>query len=187
VNTPDQTEEILGEGAHLRLLRRGGWEFAERRNTAGVVAIVALTPDRCILMLEQYREPIGLRVVEIPAGLIDYKRDGSAEAADDAAHRELMEETGFQCETIRSLGGGPTSAGMSTETLEFFVAMGCKKVERGGGVEGEDIVVTAVPLDELHAWIATREAAGAVTDPKVWAGLWLAARSGLAEVRGMLE
>jgi len=186
VNTPDETEEILGEGAHLRLLRRGGWEFAERRLTAGVVAVVALTKDGRILMVEQYREPIGARVVEIPAGLIDYRRDGSAEPADEAARRELMEETGFDCETIRSLGGGPTSAGMSTESLEFFVATHCTKRADGGGIEGEDILVTAVPLAELHAWVASREAAGAVTDPKVWAGLWLAARSGDAAVRGML-
>ena len=180
------TEEILGEGKHLRLLRRGGWEFAERRGTAGVVAVVALTTEGSILMLEQYREPIGARVIEIPAGLIDYHRDGSAEAAEDAARRELMEETGFDCETIRALGGGPTSAGMSTESLEFFVATGCRKRERGGGVEGEEIVVSEVPLGELHAWIAAREGAGAVTDPKVWAGLWLAARSGVAAVRRML-
>lgn len=169
------TTHILGEGRHLRLIERAGWEFAERRDTVGAVCIVARTPNNALLMLEQYREPFETRVIEIPAGLIDLNKDGSAEAPEDAARRELLEETGWDAGRMVSLGGGPTSAGVSSERVEFFLAADLRHVGRGGGVGNEAITVHEVPLADVRRWTSAKRDAGCEVDPKIWAAIFLAA------------
>ena len=64
----DVTNE-LGRGRYLRLVRSNGWEWVERTNVTGVVVIAALTPADEILLVEQFRPPVGQSVVELPAGL----------------------------------------------------------------------------------------------------------------------
>src|SRR6266536_1446374 len=64
-----ERDEIIAEGKHVQFLRRGGWEMVRRRNVSGIVGIVAVTDDRKLILVEQYRPPVGKRVIEIPAGL----------------------------------------------------------------------------------------------------------------------
>ena len=166
--------DTLGQGRFLRLVRKDGWEWAERTNAKGVVCICALTEQGEILVIEQFRRPVDARVIELPAGLVgddgDPNEDGSIAAA-----RELEEETGYVASSCRFVFEGPSSAGMSRETIAFYVAEGCQKRSAGGGVAGEDITTTAVPEAELHDWLAERLAAGVLVDPKVYTGLyWLA-------------
>ena len=85
--------ETLGEGRFLRLVRRNGWEFVQRIGVDGVVAIVAVTGDRELVVVEQKRPAVGRTVLDLPAGLAgDVDGEDSLEAA---ARRELEEETGF--------------------------------------------------------------------------------------------
>ncbi len=114
-------------------------------------------------------------MIEIPAGLIDLNRDGSAEAPEDAARRELLEETGWDAGRMISLGGGPTSAGVSSERVEFFLAADLRHIGRGGGVGNEAITVHEVPLADVRRWTAARRDAGCEVDPKIWAAIFLAA------------
>jgi len=60
---------ILGAGKYLRLISRKGWEFVERANINAVVAILAVTSENKIILVEQFRHPIQARVIELPAGL----------------------------------------------------------------------------------------------------------------------
>lgn len=160
---------VVGEGRFLRLVRADGWEWAERRRASGVVAIVAVTDAGELLLTDQVRRAVGARVIDLPAGLAGDEVDGEALAI--AAGRELTEEVGYAASAFTRLAAGPPSPGMSSEIVTLMRAHGLRRVDAGGGVAGEDIVVHAVPVAGVRAWLAQREALGALIDLKVWAGL----------------
>ena len=165
----------LGRGRFLRLVERRGWEFVERPGVTGIVVLVAVTAEGELLLVEQHREALAATVVELPAGLVG---DEGEERLEQAAARELEEETGFTAERFEELAAGPPSAGLSTEIVTFLRAHGLRRVGAGGGVGGEEIAVRAVPLAVVDGWLRARAAAGALVDPKVWTGLYFLARGG---------
>ena len=181
--------KVLASGKYLRLLAQGHWEFAERVNATGAVVIVALTDEGRLLLVEQYRIPVGCPVIELPAGLVGDVPETESPApghspADHAAaelaetvRRELLEETGYQAAGMRLLGGGPVSAGLSNEVITFFHATGLRRLNQGGGVDHEQITVHELPLAELDAWLEKRIAEGLMVDPKIFAGLYLMQRA----------
>ena len=167
--------QTLGQGQFVRLLRRGHWEYADRVNATGAVAIVALTDDGKLLLTEQFRIPLQRNVIELPAGLAG---DTPGERIDDllgAGRRELLEETGYDAGWIDIATFGPTSAGFTTEVVHILNARNLRKIAAGGGVEHENITVHEVPLADVPAWVAQQIAAGKLVDPKVFAGLYFAA------------
>lgn len=166
----------LHAGRHLRLVVRNGWEFVERPGIHGIVIVVALTPDGRVLLVEQWREAVGASVLELPAGLAGDAESPRDEPLEEAARRELVEETGWDAAEMERLAAGPPSAGVTSEIVTFFRARGLTKAGPGGGVDGEAITVHEVPLGEVEAFIAAREAVGVLVDPKVFAGLWFARR-----------
>ena len=166
----------LGAGRHLRLVSRNGWAFVERPGIHGIVIVVAVTPGGRLLLVEQRREAVGADVLELPAGLAGDGDSPAGESLAAAARRELVEETGWDAEVLEWIAAGPPSAGVTSEVVTFFRARSLSKVGTGGGVEGEAITVHEVPLDGIEAFLAAREAAGVLVDPKVWAGLLFARR-----------
>jgi ADP-ribose pyrophosphatase len=169
-------DEVLGEGRFLRLVRRDGWERAERVGVRAIVVIVAVTPAGELLLVEQHRRPVAATVLELPAGLAGDDPRHRDESLADAAGRELREETGWEAARFEVLSAGPPSAGLSSEVVTLLRAHDLRRVGSGGGDADERITVHAVPLDEAPAWIAGRARAGVLVDPKVWAGLWFATR-----------
>ncbi|MEA2698102.1 MAG: ADP-ribose pyrophosphatase [Myxococcales bacterium] len=167
-------ERILGQGKYLMLVERGGWEFVHRFSCTGVVIIVAITDDNRLVLVEQFRPAVGRRVLELPAGLVGDTATWRDEALVDAAHRELIEETGWQATTMTRLAESPTAVGFSSERLTFFAASGLIKVGPGGGDETEDIVVHEVDRGELPSFVARKEQEGLLVDYKIFAGLYLA-------------
>ena len=103
----DATPIILADGKHLRFVRRSGWEYVERKGVTGIVGIVAVTDDRKLLLVEQYRTPVNQRVIEIPAGLVGDEAAMEEESQIAAARRELLEETGYYAESLSPLASGP--------------------------------------------------------------------------------
>ena len=170
--------EILAEGRFARFVRRDGWEFVERTHTSGIVIIVALTTHDALILVEQHRPPVGCRVVELPAGLAGDLAGHEDEPLVAAARRELLEETGFDAPRFEPLAVGPLSAGLTTEIVTVFGARDAVRVAPGGGDDSEDIAVFTVPLADVPRWLADRERAGSLVDPKVYAALWFAARLG---------
>lgn len=168
--------ETLYQGRFLRLMRRGHWEFCARSNSSGVVVILALTDEQRVLFVEQFRPPIGKNVIEMPAGLAGDIAGQENEALEQAAMRELEEETGYRAKTIRQLTCGPASSGMSSEMITFLLAEDLEKVGPGGGDASEDITVHEIPFERAGDWLIEREAAGIPTDPKVYGGLWWLSR-----------
>lgn len=165
------TEELY-RGRFLRLLRNGRWEYVERTNARCAAVIVAVTDDNELLLVDQTRVPLGGRVIELPAGLVGDQEDVPAEALEEAANRELIEETGYTAAQWTALTDGPPSPGLANEVLHFLLAGQLTKVGEGGGVGGEDIHVCRVPLAEVEAWLQQRRAAGELVDPKVYSGLY---------------
>jgi ADP-ribose pyrophosphatase len=167
-----EPRRILFQGKHLSMHALGKWEYAVRNKTSGIVGILAVTPENKILLVEQYRPPLGKRVIEIPAGLAGDIEGSEDEALAIAATRELLEETGYKAGSMRYLTEGPASAGLSTEVITFFHACGLKKVTLGGGDAEEDITVHEVPLSELENWLLNKCASGCLVDYKIYASLY---------------
>ena len=169
--------ETLYEGRFLRLVRDGHWEFAERTQASGAVAIIALTELRELLFVEQFRIPLQKHTIELPAGLAGDEEGGADEDFSAAARRELLEETGYDAERFENLGEGASSAGLTSETITLFRAHNVRKVQAGGGVGSENIRIHAVPLMQAAEWIAAQVTQGKAVDWKVYAGLFWALRA----------
>jgi ADP-ribose pyrophosphatase len=157
-------EETAWEGEYLAVKRRGGWEYVAR--TRGISAAVILALDAgAVILIEQYRVPLGRNCLELPAGLVGDERAGEAAAA--AAIRELEEETGYRAEKMTDLGRFYSSPGMVSEGFTLLRAEGLERVGEGGGVEGEEIVVHRVPLGGAPAFVAAKRAEGCAIDVKL--------------------
>lgn len=170
----NMTTQTLYRGKHLEFKSINGWEYVERTKVSGIVAILAITDDQKLLMVEQLRPPVGKNVIEIPAGLAGDIPGSELEALAEAAKRELLEETGYEAAKMEYLTEGPVSAGLSTEILTFFKATGLRKVEKGGGDGTENIQVHEILLGDLQKWLAEKQKSGVLIDCKIFAGLWLA-------------
>lgn len=164
----------LHDGKYLKLLRNERWEYVARQRASGAAFIVAVTPQRELLLVEQLRVPLQRRVIELPAGIIGDGAD-SAESVETSALRELEEETGYRGSHAHVLCSGPVAAGMTTEIGYFVQISGLQQVHDGGGVEGEDIRVHRVPFDQVESWLAAQTRAGLLTDPRIYIALYFAA------------
>ena len=160
----DAPEEVMWAGRFITAKKRGRWEYVGRANGIGAAVIVAID-DGHVLLVEQYRVPLGRNCIELPAGLVG--DDAAGEAAAVAATRELEEETGFRAGTMVPLGEYHSSPGMVSESFTLFRAGELVKVGEGGGVPGEEITVHRVKLAEVAAFIADQRAAGKAVDVKL--------------------
>jgi ADP-ribose pyrophosphatase len=163
-----EPEETLWEGRYIAAKRRGKWEYVSRTQGVGAAVILAVDTDEegdHVLLVEQYRVPLGRLCLELPAGLIGDETKGEAVA--DAAARELEEETGYRPSRMTDLGHFHSSPGMVSEGFTLLRADGLTKVGEGGGVEGEDIIVHRVKLDEVPAFVAAKRADGYAIDVRM--------------------
>jgi ADP-ribose pyrophosphatase len=161
----DRTKSLVWEGKYIKVTRQGTWEYVSR--TRDVTAAVILAVDEGhVILVEQYRVPVGARCVELPAGLVGDEEAG--EAIEAAAARELEEETGYRAGRMVNLGRFHASPGMSSEAFTLLRAEALTKVGEGGGVgEHEDIEVHRVALDAVPAFVAAKRAQGCAVDVKL--------------------
>ncbi len=167
--------DTLYAGRFLNMLREGRWEYCARVNDTQAVMVFALTDERKLLLVEEFRPPIGCSCICFPAGL---SGDEQPESTRAAAQRELAEEAGYEAAELRHLFDGPSSPGLTSEYLSFYLATGLRRVGQGGGVAGENITVHEVPLDTVDDWLAARRAEGVAIDPRVYTGLYFLTRRG---------
>jgi ADP-ribose pyrophosphatase len=130
--------KVLGSGNYLRLMQRGQWEFVQRPNANGAVAVIAVNDQGSLILVEQYRHALQEHVLELPAGLVGDEGDENFE---EAARRELLEETGYLASNLRLVGHGPVSPGMTDEMFTLFYTDSVTRMHAGGGTEGENITV----------------------------------------------
>lgn len=166
--------EVMAQGRFLRLVRRGRWEYADRPNTAGAVAVIAVTDAGELVLVEQERVPLGRACIELPAGLAGDLDDDPEETFASAARRELLEETGFAAQRVEHLFPAVTSPGLTSESIDLYRATGLTRQHAGGGVGHEAITVHLVPLASVDAWLAEQSARGLAVDIKAYTAAALA-------------
>lgn len=160
----DAPIETMWSGKYIEAKRKGRWEFVGRASGIGAAVIVAVD-DGHILLVEQYRVPLGANCLELPAGLVGDVDAG--ETVEESAARELEEETGYRPGRIEAIGRFASSPGMVSETFTLVKAHGLTKTGDGGGEAHEGITVHRVKLEEVPAFIAAKRAAGCMIDVKL--------------------
>lgn len=135
------------------------------------VAIVPVAPDGRIVMVRQYRLPVGREMLELPAGSLD-----SDEDPEQAAQRELQEETGFRAARIERIGGFWVAPGYCTEYIHIYLAEDLTE-SRLAGDEDERIEIDLIPLETALGRIDANE----IDDAKSICGLLQYARRLAAE------
>jgi 8-oxo-dGTP pyrophosphatase MutT (NUDIX family) len=144
----------------------------------GAVAIVTLDEDQQVTLIHQYRHPMGHRLWELPAGLIDHLGEDPV----GAARRELMEEVGLAADDWVTLVDVAASPGFTDEVVRVFLARGLSDVERDVlGEEEADLVVRKFPLAEAVRMALSGELVNGATVSGVLATH--AVVSGVAEPR----
>ena len=160
----DAPLQTVWQGKYISVCKRGRWEYVSRTGSTNAVVILA-EHDGKIILIEQYRVPVGARCLELPAGLVgDEDKDATV---DDTAVKELEEETGFTCERVERLGEFHSSPGMVAESFTLVRAHGIRKVGKGGGNEHEDIAVHLVAREDIPEFVQRRREAGTSIDVKL--------------------
>ena len=156
--------ETPWEGRFIAVKKQGKWEYVSR--TRGIQAAVILAIDGGdVILVEQYRVPLGQRCLELPAGLVGDEDEG--ESVETSAARELEEETGYRPDHIEPLGYFYSSPGMVSEGFTLVRATGLTKVSDGGGLPEEDITVHRVPLAGIVDFVAAKRAEGLAIDVRI--------------------
>lgn len=128
----------------------------------GAVCVIPVTEDGNVIVERQFRYPVGQVLTEIPAGKLDY----AGEDPEEAARRELREETGFTAEEMIPLGVFYPAAAYSSEAIHMFLARGLHKGAQALDPD-EFLTVQTVPLKELAAQVL----AGEIPDIKTQAAV----------------
>lgn len=163
----DVPEEIVWRGKFVTAKKRGRWEYVSRSRGIRAAVILAIDEDDHVLLVEQYRVPLGCACIELPAGLIG--DDDSSEGEDPlaAAGRELEEETGYRAATLEDMGTFYSSPGMISESFTLVRATGLSRTGDGGGVEDEDITVHRVARAKLPAFLEAKRREGCGVDVRM--------------------
>lgn len=162
--------DTLWRGQYLEVHRvpygdGGHWEYVRRARGIQAVMILAITDQREILLVEQFRAPLQRPCIELPAGLI-----GDQDADEEAfttAQRELHEETGYEADQWDDLGVFASSPGMVGEIFHLYRARSLRRTGPGGGVDHEGIIVHVVPIDDISRFLEERRAHGCAIDARI--------------------
>ena len=160
------SSENVYEGKLINIRRdkiqlKGRYFTREVIEHPGSVAIVPMPDEKTILMVEQYRHAIGKSILEIPAGTLEKN-----ESALECAHRELIEETGYEAEELIKLIGCYLAPGYSTELIQIFLATRIKKTKQNLEKD-EHINVLPIDLEEANKKIRN----GEIEDAKTIVGI----------------
>jgi len=122
-----------------------------------------------VILVEQYRVPLGRNCLELPAGLIGDDDSAPGEDPLATARRELEEETGYSAANWHIAGEFYSSPGMVSESFTLLVARDLTKVGEGGGTDVENITVHRVPLANFAAAIEAFRAQRLAIDTRLLA------------------
>jgi ADP-ribose pyrophosphatase len=132
----------------LKVYENEGWTYASRKDIPYVngnrkpdaVCIFGMTDDAHLIVIKQYRKSIGDYLYECPAGLVD-----EGETVEEAAIREMKEETGLDITKIRNVIYNTfPSIGLSDETQAIVLCDVSGVISTAGNEAGEDIEVLAL-------------------------------------------
>ena len=153
----DEAETVMWQGRFITAKTRGKWEYVSRARGIKAAVILAMEDDH-VLLVEQYRVPLGANCIELPAGLIGDHEEGEDTLV--SAARELEEETGYRADHLEIVGEFFSSPGMVSESFSLVRARGLTKVSEGGGVDGENIICPPRCLGGLAAFCSGKARRG---------------------------
>lgn len=177
---------IAYQGKYLRLVnkefrtvrgREGTWEVIERTNVygSGGVVIIPLTRDRELILEKNFRVPVESWVIQFPAGLTDK----IGESEEDAARRELLEETGYRAgELIRIKANTPLAPTLTSTMGTHFLARDVEFVGMVNDDANEEIEVLKVPLADIGSFLLGQPD-DVMLDLRVPGILWLLEKKGM--------
>jgi len=113
----------------------------------------ALTEDNKVIMVRQYRHPVGKVIIELPGGCVD----DTDKDLQTAIARELLEETGYIFTSYESLGKISPNPSTNTNWMHMFLARGGKKVSEQKLDHNEEIIVELYSIDELKSLVKKNE------------------------------
>ncbi len=166
-----QDGKVVFDGKIIRLehwtvkLPNGNLALREVACHPGASAVVALDEDKNVILVQQYRAPVGRLTLEIPAG----KLDSAEEDPFECAKRELSEETGYLADNWRKLTVLETTPGFCNERIHLYLATGLKLGETHPD-EDEFVATTRMPLKEAVAKVMD----GTFRDGKTALGIMMA-------------
>ncbi len=163
----DADERIVWQGDYITAKTRGRWEYVGRPRNIRAAVILAVDAQDHVLLVEQYRVPLGKYCIELPAGLIGDEAEFDGEDPLAAAGRELEEETGYRAAVLEDLGCFWSSPGMVSESFTLVRARELTRVSDGGGIGDENIIVHRVPLSDIRSFIDGKRADGCGIDVRM--------------------
>ncbi len=145
----------------------------------GAVAVLAMDDDRNIAMVYQYRHPLGRRLWELPAGLLDL----GGEPPHVTAARELKEEAGLSATDWRVLVDLASAPGFSDESVRVYLATGLTDVGRPDARDEEaDLTLRWYPLDEAVRMVFAGEMVNSIAVSGILAAYAMTDRDALRSV-----
>lgn len=140
-------------------------------NHPGAVAIIAITDEGKLVLVEQYRKALERSLVEIPAGKLE-----KGEEPLNTAKRELEEETGYVSDDFTYLQSFATSPGFADEVIHVFVARNLRVADEKLAMDEDEFVeLMEVTVEEAEQMIAEEKIYDAKT---VFAVMWLKMQQG---------
>lgn len=139
VSEEDCVREGDGSEANFFVLENPDW-----------VNVIAVTREKEVVVIDQFRHGSGEITTEIPSGLID-----NGELPIIAAKRELLEETGFSSDEWIELGVSRPNPALQNNSIFHFLALNCVKTDETSFDEHESIVTRTVPFEEVRWLIET--------------------------------
>ena len=162
-----EAEQVRWAGRFITAKTRGKWEYVTRSRGIRAAVILAIDEHDHVLLVEQFRVPLGKPCLELPAGLIGDDDSFAGEGDTAAALRELQEETGYLAARMEVVGEFYSSPGMVSESFTLLRASGLERTGPGGGTAGEDITVHRIALSELAGFVDKARARGLGIDVRL--------------------
>jgi len=143
-----EKREVLFEGEHIRIRKdyipQGAWETVELKRYKRSAIVLAVTEEQELILEKHYRFPVDSYVIELPAGLAEEDED-----VEHCARRELLEETGYQANTLIHLFSGFLCPGLTYIEAHYFYAPNVKYIGMRNLEPTEDIEILKVPLSNV--------------------------------------
>lgn len=178
---------VAYEGKYLRILNKsyttdtgekGIWETVERTNIfgGGSVVIVPITKDNEIIFEKNWRVPSESWVIQFPAGLTDKK----GESEEEAARRELLEETGYLARELIPIITTPLSPDLTPTQAMHFLARDVEYIGRQGEISPNEAMseIIKVPFERMREFLLNLPE-GVGLDLRVPGILWILEKKGL--------
>ena len=116
------------------------------------VCILPITANNEVVMIRQYRHPLRQTILEIPGGFVDPLED-----PEEAAKRELLEETGYVFDQVTALGRTAANPGLLDNFTSLYLATGGRKVQEQHLDANEEIDIVLMPLETLKGMLSRHE------------------------------